>query len=140
MMSLSTTGGALLLLGAQQALCQEAESLPAALAVPSGQAVDFIETIQTAPGPEGLTIRFRFLAPAIAREGGTVAPEQAFEDMAWLCDSYALPRLPVIGPKPEQIVISLSDRPVPFGETDPQATQFFEAYAPGDGFCIWEGF
>lgn len=110
------------------------------VAVPSGQAVTFIETVQTAPGPEGLTIRFRFLAPAIARDGGTVTADQALSDMAYLCETYALPRLADPGPRPEQVIVSLSDRPLPFGEIDPDATQFFEAFRPEDGACIWEAF
>ena len=35
-----------------------------------------------------------------------------------------------LGPQPSQIVISLADRPVPFGQPDPEATQFFEAFRP----------
>ena len=42
-------------------------------------------------------------------------------------------------PQPEQIVISLMDRLVDFGATNPDATQFFEAYRIEDGTCIWEG-
>ncbi|WP_343081199.1 DUF6497 family protein [Ostreiculturibacter nitratireducens] len=108
--------------------------------VPSGQAVTYVDTVNTAPGPEGFTIRFRFLAPAIARDGGTVSAEDALADMAFLCDTYALPRIANPGPQPEQVIISLSDRPVPFGEADPEATQFFEAFRPVDGICVWEAF
>ena len=115
-----------------------AEDVP--IPVPSGQTVTYFETIQNAQGPEGLTYRFRFIAPAIARDGGTVDAETALEDMAALCESFALPALPVSGPVPAQIIISLADRPVPFGEPAPEATQFFEAFRPEDGACIWEGF
>jgi hypothetical protein len=38
-----------------------------AVAVPSGQAVTLQDVIWNVPGPTGLAIRFRFLAPAIAR-------------------------------------------------------------------------
>lgn len=110
------------------------------IAVPSGQALNFVETVAGVPGPGGLTVRFRFLAPGIARGAGTVSGEAVQEDMAYLCENYALPRLPDTGPRPEQIVISLMDRVVPFGEADPEATQFFEAYRIEDGTCIWEGF
>lgn len=110
------------------------------ISVPSGQGVKFVEVIHDAPGPEGLTVRFRFLAPAIARQGGRVDAEAAQADMAHLCDTFALPRLPVPGPAPSQIVISLSDRPVPFGQSDPDATQYFEAFRPEGGRCIWEPF
>ena len=110
------------------------------LAVPSGQEVRYLDTVQSAPGPEGLAVRFRFVAPAIARETGTVGAEAAQADMEWLCNSFALPRLPATGPAPSQVIVSLSDRAVAFGETAPEATQFFEAFAVVDGRCVWEAF
>ncbi|WP_245972404.1 DUF6497 family protein [Rhodovulum iodosum] len=112
----------------------------ATIDVPSGQPVSLIETVWGEPGPTGLTLRFRFLAPEIARDGGAVDFETAAEDMAYLCEAYALPRLSELGARPSQIVISLSDRPLPFGTADPEATQFFEAYSPEGDRCIWEGF
>lgn len=110
------------------------------LLVPSGQEVRYLDTVQSAPGPEGLAIRFRFIAPAIARETGTIGAEAAQADMEWLCTNFALPRLPAGGPAPSQIIVSLSDRPVAFGEPAPDATQFFEAYTVADGICVWEAF
>lgn len=110
------------------------------LSVPSGQAVSLLDVVLNAPGPDGLTARFRFVAPAIAREGGSVDFETATADMLHLCQTYALPRIPETGPQPSQIVISLSDREVPFGEAAPEATQFFEAYRIENGSCIWEAF
>lgn len=110
------------------------------LALPSGQTVTLIETISNAPGPMGAVARFRFLAPEIAAEGGTVGFDTAAEDMLWLCQNYALARVAEFGPLPSQIIISLEDRPVPFGEADPDATQFFEAYSIENGACIWEVF
>lgn len=110
------------------------------IAVPSGQDITLLDVIWNVPGPEGLTLRFRFLAPQIAREGGTIDYETASEDMLHLCQSYALSEMNRFGPVPVQIVISLSDRPVPFGETMPEATQFFEAYTIENGSCIWEMF
>ncbi|MCE5971897.1 DUF6497 family protein [Sinirhodobacter sp. WL0062] len=107
--------------------------------VPSGQEVRWIDTISDAPGPGGLTMRFRFLAPQIGGEGPLDA-DLAATDMQALCDEFALPRLPVIGPRPAQVIISLSDRVVPFGETDEEAVQFFEAYSVVNGLCEWELF
>lgn len=108
--------------------------------VPSGQAVAYLDVVMDAPGADGLAARFRFLAPAIAREGGTVDFDAATKDMLYLCQSFALPRLAENGPEPAQIIISLSDREVPFGEATPEATQFFEAYRVENGTCIWEAF
>ncbi len=105
--------------------------------VPSGQAVTLIDVIQDTAGPSGLTVRFRFLAPAIA-EG--IDFETAAADMADLCSTYALPRISATGPVPAQIVVSLHDRVLPFGEAAPGAVQYFEAYRIEDGACIWEMF
>ncbi|MFN3844602.1 MAG: DUF6497 family protein [Paracoccaceae bacterium] len=110
----------------------------AEIAVPSGQLVYLQDVIWNAPGPEGLTLRFRFIAPQIARDGGTVGYEAAVEDMMHLCQTYALPRLADFGPQPSQVIISLSDIPVLFGDAAPEATQFFEAFSYQDGICIWE--
>ena len=110
----------------------------AAIALPSGQAVTLIETIWNAPGPDGLVTRFRFLAPAINPDLGAVDFEMAAADIAWLCQNYALDRVVQMGPLPAQVVVSLSDRLVPFGETAPDAVQFFEAFRIENGTCIWE--
>ncbi len=125
---------------------QLAPALPLILAedgritAPSGQVVTFVETIRDAAGPEGQVVRFRFLAPAIARSGGSVSADMAQVDMQALCDGYALARLPENEPQPAQVIISLADRPVPFGEADPEATQFFESFRPENGRCLWEAF
>ena len=109
----------------------------AGIAVPSGQAVSLQDVIWNVPGPEGMTLRFRFLAPGIA-PGGGVDFDTASADMQFLCDSFALPRIAAQGPHPEQVIISLSDVAVAFGEAAPEATQYFEAFRIEDGACIWE--
>jgi Family of unknown function (DUF6497) len=106
--------------------------------VPSGQKVTLLDVITNVPGPEGLATRFRFLAPGIAREGGTVDPETAAADMDFLCQAYALAKIADMGPQPGQIIISMSDVDVPFGETRPDATQFFNSYSIADGTCVWD--
>jgi Family of unknown function (DUF6497) len=107
--------------------------------VPSGQPVTLIDVVLDEPGPAGNTMRFRFLAPEIAPDA-SIAFDIAVIDMAALCDSYALPRANEATPVPDQIVISLADRIVPFGQTDPDATQYFEAYRIVDGACVWDMF
>ena len=108
--------------------------------VPSGQKVTLLDVITNVPGPEGLAVRFRFLAPGIARDTGTVDAETAAADMDFLCQDYALPRIAQSGPMPAQVIISMADQDVPFGEARPDATQFFNAYSIADGICIWEMF
>ncbi len=112
----------------------------ALIEVPSGQEMTLLDVIWNVPGPEGLATRFRFLAPAIARDGGAVAFDVAQSDMLHLCQEYALPRVTGSLTLPTQIIISLSDRPVAFGQSNPEATQFFEAYRIEDNACIWEVF
>jgi hypothetical protein len=127
---------ALAVAGAGLWLGQGATPPAGAIAVPSGQIVTLIEVIANEPGPAGLTSRFRFLAPDVA----ALEAEVSERDMEALCVTYALSRIPSTGPQPVQIVISLSDRVVPFGEAAPEATQLFAAFSPADGTCIWELF
>ena len=110
------------------------------IAVPSGQPVQFLEVIRDARGPAGLTYRFRFVAPEIAKGDGLVDFETAAADMDALCQEFALDRVSGIGPKPAQIIISLASEETVFGDAAPEVTQYFEAYRVEDGTCIWEGF
>lgn len=106
------------------------------IAVPSGREVTLIDVITNAPGPDGATARFRFLAPDLSE----AEAEAALVDMQVLCDSYALPRTKGTVPQPQQIVISLSAEVVPFGEAAPDVVQFFEAFRPEGDTCQWEPF
>lgn len=119
------------------------------LPVPSGVAVQWLETLSDSDGPAGLTYRFRFVAPQIGRgnsgsgesgAGPGYGPEAASADLAALCESYALPNLPATGPQPAELVLDLADRAVPFGQADEMAVQYFEAYSIVDGACVWELF
>ena len=126
-----------------QVQAQGGRSVPgdgAAIELPSGQSVTLVETIWNTPGPQGLATRFRFLAPEINPATGSVSAESATADIAWICQDFALPQVMGAGDPPSQIVVSLEDRPVPFGEADPEATQFFEAFRIENGSCIWEVF
>jgi Family of unknown function (DUF6497) len=105
--------------------------------VPSGQVVTLQDVIWNVPGPEGLALRFRFVAPEIA-EGGRVDFDMAVNDIKALCQDYAVSRVSNFGPVPQQIIISLSEKPTPFGESAPDVKQFFEAFRIEDGTCIWE--
>lgn len=107
--------------------------------LPSGQDVSLIEVLEDT-GPGALWLRLRFLAPDIARDTGQVAHADAVADMEALCAAMAVPYVAERGLSPEKIVISLSDRPVPFGQADAAATQFFELFRIENGLCIWEAF
>lgn len=110
-----------------------------AISVPSGQAVTLAEVLLD-DGPGELWARFRFIAPEIARTGGGVSAQQAAPDMDHLCADLALPYLRAQQLQPAKVVISLSDRLVPFGQQDAGATQFFELYRLDGAQCIWEAF
>ena len=108
--------------------------------VPSGQTVEFLDLVRDAEGTSDTIWRFRFVAPRIARDGGDIPIDVALADIDTLCAGFVLDRLAETGESPEQIIISLSDRPVKFGASTPEATQIFEAYRIEDRACIWEGF
>lgn len=61
------------------------------------------------------------------------------DDVVWLCQSWALPRVAGSGPRPSQIIISLADRRSEFGTYDPEVLQLFEAFKiPTDkDSCEW---
>ena len=109
-----------------------------AIDVPSGQPLELQEVLVDTIDEE-TWLRFRFLAPQIAGDAGTVDYETAAQDMAHLCDTLAIPYIADYALTGDVIVISLADRPVAFGEADPDATQFFEAFTVENGLCILEG-
>lgn len=112
----------------------------AGIDLPSGRVVSFQDVIWGEPGPSGLTVRFRFLDPGLAAEKNNLDFFGAEDDMRYLCETYALERIASTGPQPAQIVISIADRPVAFGDLDTEATQLFEAYSRDGAACVWEGF
>lgn len=62
------------------------------------------------------------------------------KDIAWLCDHWIIDRLKDADPLPAQVIISVADRPTPFGEFDIDTVQLFEAFsiAPDRSGCVWE--
>ncbi len=106
------------------------------LILPSGNAAELIEAMWDDSAGAGTDLRLRFLSPDLD-------PDAQFEDieidLAVLCDAIALPILAETGRQVGQIVISISDRPVPFGKTDPKATQHFDTFRPDAGACVWDG-
>ncbi|VDC32678.1 DUF6497 family protein [Pseudogemmobacter humi] len=123
-----------LLLGAGACDEEPAPAEAGAIALPSGGSAMFLDLVTNAAGVGGETARFRFI------DKGLTAGEDRSADMQALCDGYALERIRDLNPAPQQIVITLADRPVPFGETDHEAVQFFEAYRIESDACIWEMF
>jgi hypothetical protein len=119
-------------------LASAAAAQEEALRLPSGLEARAFEVITDRPEGGGLIYRFRYVA-----EGFEARPEQLEAigaDLAYLCETHALPRISNIGPQPGQVVISLADRESEFGVYDPAVTQVFEAFRPENGTCIWELF
>lgn len=107
--------------------------------LPSGQSVTLSEVLQDRVGSEDW-LRFRFVAPQIAREGGDISYAQAEADFEHLCTHVGRPYLVEYDLAPDVVVITLMDRPVPFGTADPQATQFIEAFRIVDDACVLDSF
>lgn len=116
--------------------CDSDEARADAIPVPSGREITLIGIVSDIRGPKGATARFRFLAPGLTED----EVEAASADMEALCKSYALPRIDGVVPMPQQIIVSLSAAPVPFGEAAPEVVQFFEAFDIANGTCVWSVF
>ncbi|MBW4707557.1 hypothetical protein KX928_07140 [Roseobacter sp. YSTF-M11] len=106
--------------------------------VPSGQPLELYEVLVDEVGAEAW-VRFRFLAPDISRLGGTVSFADAEGDLAYLCAQVALPYLSEFALSADVVAVTLLDRPVEFGQSDPDATQFIDVFRVTSGSCIWEG-
>ena len=104
------------------------------IALPSGLDVRVHEVIFE-ENPD--IARFRFVAPGLGAEGKGYAEVQG--DFPWLCQEMILPALTETQ-KAGDIVISLSDREIVFGQITPDATQYFELFRIADGACISEDF
>ncbi|WP_037308172.1 DUF6497 family protein [Ruegeria halocynthiae] len=108
------------------------------LPVPSGQPVHLSDVLLD-DNPGELWVRFRFIAPKIGSTVGRIGYDVAAADMEHLCQTLAVAYVAQYRLNPARVVISLSDRPIEFGRSSPDATQFFEAYRLEQSRCIWEG-
>lgn len=115
-------------------------AMPAfAMEVPSGQPLALHEVLVDAQETQ-TWLRFRFIAPQIAVGDAQLSYEETAGDFAHLCGTMALPYIAEHALEGDVIVISMADREVPFGQADPDAVQYFEAFRIQDGACIWEDF
>ena len=105
--------------------------------LPSGLETRLQEMLWDRPGG-GLVYRFRFVAEDFVPDVADFDLLQ--QDLAFLCNEFALPKVSNVGPVPGQIIISLADRDSEFGVFDPEVSQVFEAYSVDDGTCVWEVF
>jgi hypothetical protein len=109
-----------------------------ALRLPSGLEARVLEVITERSAGIGLVYRFRYVAEGFAPDAERLDAITA--DLAWLCETHALPRVSAMEPRPRQLVISLADRASEFGVLDPAVTQVFEAFRPAGDRCDWDMF
>ncbi len=86
-------------------------------------------------------VRFRFVAPVIDRTT-ELAPSYADleGDFPHICTDFVLGYVTDFALVADKIAISLADRVVEFGASDPDATQYFEVFRLENADCVWEGF
>lgn len=79
-------------------------------------------------------------APVLPAAPDVLAQDPVHQDVVWLCENWALPRVAKPAPRPSQIIISLSDKKTAFGAYDPEVVQLFEAFRlpPDRDSCEWE--
>lgn len=82
--------------------------------------------------------RFRLLVDGLGGTGGAYADVAG--DFLWVCEELALPALGANGWVPSEVVVTLADREVAFGESDAQAVQFFEGFRVAGGACVPQAF
>ena len=107
--------------------------------VPSRQPVELYEVLIDTVGSENW-LRFRFIAPTIGKDTGARSFAEVEADMEHLCETVAQPYMAEHALRAEVVSITLLDRPVAFGETDPEATQYIDIFRVETGNCVWEGF
>ena len=111
--------------------------LRAELALPSGLEALLLEGFVEIQPDGARWARFRYVMPGLA---AGAAYDSVQMDFVTLCDAQALPLLASEGEDVSQVVVSLMDKPLEFGQSDPGTIQFFEMFTIRDNRCIWEEF
>ena len=105
--------------------------------VPSGQVIELFEVLIDQVGEE-VWLRFRFLALGIGRNEYDLSFAQVESDFEHLCNAVALPYMQEFELETDVISIAMMDRPLEFGASDAEATQYVEAFRVVDGACEWK--
>ena len=111
--------------------------LQAEVVVPSGLEAALLEGFVEVQPDGARWGRFRYVMPALAEGADFDAVQQ---DFSALCEGQALPMLEAAGETVALVVVSLMDKPMEFGQSDPGTVQYFESFVIRDGRCIWEEF
>jgi hypothetical protein len=105
--------------------------------LPSGLEAGLMEGFVEVQPDGARWARFRYVMPALAE---TADFDSVQQDFVVLCEAQALPMLSDAGEQVSQVIVSLMDKPLEFGQSDPGTVQYFETFAIRDGRCIWEEF
>jgi len=101
---------------------------PALADLPSGQDITLHELFLEPQDSGEMWFRLRYLAPAIARETGSLQYADVELDFLHLCETDAITKRDEAGAGADVIGISIRDQPVELGEKNHNVTQFFEAF------------
>ena len=106
--------------------------------VPSNQPIELFEVLIDKVGTEDW-LRFRFLAPTIGKKADARSFAEVEGDFEHLCTAVAQPYIEAHGLTADIVAIAMLDRPVTFGQSDPEATQYVDVFRITSGACVWEG-
>ena len=107
-----------------------------AAGVPSGQPMALWEVLFERVGEESQMV-LRFLAPGIAENYDEGA---SFDDLDWLCAAHGAAIAGTPYARADSVVVTVMDRPVRRGATDPDAVQFFGLYRMDGEACVPQEF
>jgi hypothetical protein len=115
-----------------------AAPLRAEVILPSGLEASLLEGFVEVQPDGARWARFRYVMPALSQ------PDAGFDrvqyDFVTLCEAQARPMLEQAGEDVALVVVSLMDKALEFGQSDPGTAQYFETFAIREGRCIWEDF
>lgn len=107
-----------------------------AITLPTGEIARLHEVIDDV-GEDQPIYRFRYVSDGFVP--GALDADALLDDMTFLCQQGALPRMQTMGDV-RPVIISLADRAAPFGVLDSTVAQAFEAFSIDGNRCIWEAF
>lgn len=107
------------------------------ITVPSNQEIELYETLNET---DAKVLRLRFVAPDLASPMKRPSFDALSEDFQVLCDTFGLAQAQKLDVSPDQIVISLSAKPVEFGIAQTEVEQIFEAFSVQNETCMLEMF
>ena len=99
--------------------------------LPSGLRADLVGVRREDQRASGETwVILRLVAPDLGDDAAA-----ALDDLDWLCRTMGLRAADRVAGQIAAVVVMLSDRPVPWGEADPDAVQYVNSYRVGQGTC-----